>query len=169
MRLPQTFANALSATQMAEYGRDKDRLFRMTSQASSYVLLGALPIGWSQLARSKQYLRGSCKLLRKIAYQEMPHISQKISGFHHGLLALSVGSGPVSSPQKPRVPNSGQPQHATRRSGHHGKASPAMRNGSNPKSRPAASLATVTSRSCRSRNPVLSAASAREYHYGARK
>jgi O-antigen/teichoic acid export membrane protein len=44
MRLPQTFANALSATQMAEYGRDKDRLFRMTSKASTYVLLGALPI-----------------------------------------------------------------------------------------------------------------------------
>lgn len=44
MRLPQTFANALSATQMAEYGRDKERLFRMTSQASTYVLLGALPI-----------------------------------------------------------------------------------------------------------------------------
>jgi O-antigen/teichoic acid export membrane protein len=44
MRLPQTFANALSATQMAEYGRDKDRLFKMTSQASTYVLLGALPI-----------------------------------------------------------------------------------------------------------------------------
>jgi len=44
MRIPQTFANALSATQMAEYGRDKDRLFRMTSQASTYVLLGALPI-----------------------------------------------------------------------------------------------------------------------------
>ena len=44
MRLPQTFANALSATQMAEFGRDKERLFRMTSQASTYVLLGALPI-----------------------------------------------------------------------------------------------------------------------------
>jgi O-antigen/teichoic acid export membrane protein len=44
MRVPQTFANALSATQMAEYGRDKERLFRMTSQASTYVLLGALPI-----------------------------------------------------------------------------------------------------------------------------
>jgi O-antigen/teichoic acid export membrane protein len=29
---------------MAEYGRDKDRLFRMTSKASTYVLLGALPI-----------------------------------------------------------------------------------------------------------------------------
>jgi O-antigen/teichoic acid export membrane protein len=44
MRMPQTFANALSATQMAEYGRDKERLFKMTSQASMYVLLGALPI-----------------------------------------------------------------------------------------------------------------------------
>ena len=44
MQVPQTFANALSATQMAEYGRDKDRLFKMTSQASLYVLLGALPM-----------------------------------------------------------------------------------------------------------------------------
>jgi len=44
MRMPQTFANALSATQMAEYGRDKERLFSMTSKASTYVLLGALPI-----------------------------------------------------------------------------------------------------------------------------
>jgi O-antigen/teichoic acid export membrane protein len=44
MRIPQTFANALSATQMAEYGRDKERLFKMTSEASMYVLLGALPI-----------------------------------------------------------------------------------------------------------------------------
>ncbi len=44
MRVPQTFANALSATQLAEYGRDKDRLFKMTSQASTYVLMGTLPI-----------------------------------------------------------------------------------------------------------------------------
>src|SRR3984957_3155484 len=44
MQVPQTFANALSATQMSEYGRDKDRLFRMTSQASTYLVLGALPI-----------------------------------------------------------------------------------------------------------------------------
>jgi O-antigen/teichoic acid export membrane protein len=44
MRVPQTFANALSATQMAEFGRDKARLFKMTSQASLYVLLGALPM-----------------------------------------------------------------------------------------------------------------------------
>ncbi len=44
MQVPQTFANALAATQMAEYGRNKDRLFRMTSKASTYVLVGALPI-----------------------------------------------------------------------------------------------------------------------------
>jgi O-antigen/teichoic acid export membrane protein len=44
VRMPQTFANALAATQMAEYGRDKERLFRMTSKASTYVLLGALPV-----------------------------------------------------------------------------------------------------------------------------
>jgi O-antigen/teichoic acid export membrane protein len=44
MRVPQTFANALSSSQMAEYGRDKERLFRMTSKASTYILLGALPI-----------------------------------------------------------------------------------------------------------------------------
>src|SRR5579863_85112 len=84
-------------------------------------------------------------------------------------LALSVGFGPVSSPQKRRVPNSCQSPRVTSRSGHHEKASPAMRNGSNPKFRPAASRATVASSSSRSRNPVLSAAAAREYHYGARK
>src|SRR5262249_13020510 len=44
MRIPQTFATALSATQMAEFGRNKNRLFRMTAQASTYVTLGALPI-----------------------------------------------------------------------------------------------------------------------------
>jgi O-antigen/teichoic acid export membrane protein len=44
MRAPQAFASALSATQMAEYGRDKSNLFRITSQASKYVLMGALPM-----------------------------------------------------------------------------------------------------------------------------
>jgi O-antigen/teichoic acid export membrane protein len=44
VRVPQTFANALSATQMAEYGRDKNNLFKITSQASTYVLMGALPL-----------------------------------------------------------------------------------------------------------------------------
>lgn len=40
----QAFANALSATQMAEYGRDKARLFRITSLAFVYMLMGVLPI-----------------------------------------------------------------------------------------------------------------------------
>lgn len=44
MRVPQTFGSALSTTQMAEYGRDKQRMFRMTGQAALYVLMGALPI-----------------------------------------------------------------------------------------------------------------------------
>jgi len=44
IRLPQSFANALSATQMAEYGRDKMNLYKITSQAFRYVLMGALPI-----------------------------------------------------------------------------------------------------------------------------
>ncbi len=44
MRLPQSFANALSATQMAEFGRDKNNLFKITSQAATYVLMAALPI-----------------------------------------------------------------------------------------------------------------------------
>jgi O-antigen/teichoic acid export membrane protein len=44
MRMPQAFANALSATQMAEYGRDKKNLFKITSQAAMYVLMGAFPI-----------------------------------------------------------------------------------------------------------------------------
>jgi O-antigen/teichoic acid export membrane protein len=44
MRMPQSFAISLSATQMAEYGRDKKNLFKITSQAFTYVLMGALPI-----------------------------------------------------------------------------------------------------------------------------
>lgn len=44
MRLPQSFANALSATQMAEFGRDKNNLFKITSQAATYVLMAALPL-----------------------------------------------------------------------------------------------------------------------------
>jgi O-antigen/teichoic acid export membrane protein len=44
IRMPQSFANALSATQMAEYGRDKMNLYKITSQAFRYVLMGALPI-----------------------------------------------------------------------------------------------------------------------------
>lgn len=44
MRMPQSFANAFSATQVAEYGRNKDNLYKITSQAFMYVLMGALPI-----------------------------------------------------------------------------------------------------------------------------
>jgi O-antigen/teichoic acid export membrane protein len=40
----QAFANALSATQMAEYGRDKAKLFKITSLAFVYMLMGVLPI-----------------------------------------------------------------------------------------------------------------------------
>jgi O-antigen/teichoic acid export membrane protein len=40
----QAFASALSATQMAEYGRDKTSLFKITSDSFAYLLMGALPI-----------------------------------------------------------------------------------------------------------------------------
>ena len=40
----QAFANALSATQMSEYGRDKASLFRITSDSFAYLLMGALPV-----------------------------------------------------------------------------------------------------------------------------
>jgi len=40
----QAFANSLSATQMAESGRDKTSLFKITSQAFAYILIGALPV-----------------------------------------------------------------------------------------------------------------------------
>jgi O-antigen/teichoic acid export membrane protein len=40
----QAFANALSATQMSEYGRDKESLFRITSDSFAYLLMGALPV-----------------------------------------------------------------------------------------------------------------------------
>jgi hypothetical protein len=84
-------------------------------------------------------------------------------------LALSVGFGPVSSPQKLLALNNYRPPHATSRSGHPGKANPARRNGSNPKFCPPASRATAASSSYCNRNPVFAAASAREYRCGARK
>jgi len=40
----QAFANALSATQMSEYGRNKSSLFRITSDSFAYLLVGALPV-----------------------------------------------------------------------------------------------------------------------------
>jgi O-antigen/teichoic acid export membrane protein len=44
LRIPQTFGTALSATQMAEYGRDKQRMVRITGESALYVLMGALPV-----------------------------------------------------------------------------------------------------------------------------
>src|SRR6202521_1082165 len=44
IRMPQSFANALAATQMSEYGRDKTSLFKITSDAFAYLMMGALPI-----------------------------------------------------------------------------------------------------------------------------
>ena len=44
LMLPQAFASALGATQMAEYGRDRERLYRMTSVAATYIILASLPI-----------------------------------------------------------------------------------------------------------------------------
>jgi O-antigen/teichoic acid export membrane protein len=40
----QAFASALSATQMSEYGRDKNSLFKITSDSFAYLLMGALPV-----------------------------------------------------------------------------------------------------------------------------
>jgi O-antigen/teichoic acid export membrane protein len=42
--LPQAFANSLGATQMAQYGRDRNRLFRMTGLAATYMLMVSLPL-----------------------------------------------------------------------------------------------------------------------------
>jgi len=40
----QAFADSLSATQMAEYGRNRNSLYKITSHAFVYLLLGTLPI-----------------------------------------------------------------------------------------------------------------------------
>jgi len=50
-----------------------------------------------------------------------------------------------------------------------GKLVQQLRNGSNPKFRPAPNLSPFASRTCRSRNLVFLAASATEYRYGAQK
>jgi len=73
-------------------------------------------------------------------------------------LARSVGFGPLNSPQKPRARSNCRQQHATSRSGHHGQASSAMRNGSSPRFRLSASRATAASRSSRNHTPDVSAA-----------
>jgi len=42
--LPQAFAYSLRASQMAQYGRDRDRLFRMTGLAATYMMMVSLPL-----------------------------------------------------------------------------------------------------------------------------
>lgn len=42
--LPQALANSLGATQMAEYGRDRERLYRLTGIAATYMMMTSLPI-----------------------------------------------------------------------------------------------------------------------------
>jgi O-antigen/teichoic acid export membrane protein len=42
--LPQTFAAGVGASQLAEYGRDRQRLLRMTTTAARYVYLCGLPM-----------------------------------------------------------------------------------------------------------------------------
>jgi O-antigen/teichoic acid export membrane protein len=44
LRVPQAFGSAVSYTQMAEYGRDRERLFRLTGVAGTYSLLMAAPL-----------------------------------------------------------------------------------------------------------------------------
>jgi O-antigen/teichoic acid export membrane protein len=42
--LPQSFAAGVGASQLAEYGRDRQRLLRMTTTAARYLYLGGLPL-----------------------------------------------------------------------------------------------------------------------------
>lgn len=44
LKMPQAFGSAVGATQMAEYGRDRQRLFRITGIAGTYVFMAALPM-----------------------------------------------------------------------------------------------------------------------------
>jgi len=44
MLLPQALGSALHASQMAQYGRDKERLFRMTAASANYLALLGLPL-----------------------------------------------------------------------------------------------------------------------------
>jgi O-antigen/teichoic acid export membrane protein len=44
MILPQAFGRSLTATQMVESGRERQRLLRLTAHAARYTLLGALPL-----------------------------------------------------------------------------------------------------------------------------
>ncbi|MBV8206219.1 MAG: polysaccharide biosynthesis C-terminal domain-containing protein [Acidobacteria bacterium] len=44
LQIPQAFGSAVGATQMAEYGRDRQKLFRITGVAGIYVLMAAMPM-----------------------------------------------------------------------------------------------------------------------------
>ena len=83
-------------------------------------------------------------------------------------LARSVGFAPVCGPQKLLVPNNYQQPHGTSRSGHHEKANSATRSESGPKFRHAANRVNAANKSCQNHNPIGSAASARECHFGVR-
>src|ERR1700676_1849406 len=54
----QAFASALSATQMSEYGRDKTSLFKITSDAFAYLMMGALPIMIGVACIGGPFIRG---------------------------------------------------------------------------------------------------------------
>ena len=83
-------------------------------------------------------------------------------------LARSVGFAPVCGPQKLLAPNNYQQPHGTSRSGHHEKANSATRSESGPKFRHAANRVNAANKSFQNRNPIVSAASARECHFGVR-
>jgi hypothetical protein len=83
-------------------------------------------------------------------------------------LARSVGFAPVCGPQKLLAPNNYQQLNETSRSGHHEKANSATRSESSPKFRHASKRVNAANKSCRNRNPIASAASAKEFHFGVR-
>jgi hypothetical protein len=83
-------------------------------------------------------------------------------------LARSVGFAPVCGPQKLLAPNNYQQPHGTSRSGHHERANSATRSESGPKFRHAANCVNAANKSFQNRNPIDSAASARECHFGVR-
>src|SRR4029077_10517811 len=83
-------------------------------------------------------------------------------------VARSVGFAPVCGPQKRLAANNYQQPHGTSRSGHHEKAHSATRSESGPKFRHAANRVNAANKSCQNRNPIVSAASARECHFGVR-
>jgi hypothetical protein len=83
-------------------------------------------------------------------------------------LARSVGFAPVCGPQKLLAPNNYQQPHGTSRSGHHKKANSATPSESGPKFRHAANRVNAANKSFQNRNPIVSAASARECHFGVR-